>query len=250
MNEHRDRLGFPPRWLMFLAVVMCLLAVLAGVGILVYDKVSATADKHTAQANAQTLAQDIGTVCAEQGKLMINDRDLCVKGETVLENPTEALPGPKGDKGNPGEPGRDGDPGPAGPPGKDSTVPGPVGPAGPQGRPGNDGDDGLAGLTVQGPPGSDGDDSNVPGPPGPQGEPGPAGRPGADSTVPGPPGPAGAAGAPGIPGPQGEPGPAGRGIQSAHCGDDGRWIITYTDGATSDGGVCRTEPGTPIGVIP
>jgi hypothetical protein len=55
---------------------------------------------------------------------------------------------------------------------------------------------------------------------------------GADSTVPGP------------PGPQGE---SGRGIASAYCGDDGRWLITYTDGATQDGGQCRS---TIIGVRP
>lgn len=57
------------------------------------------------------------------------------------------------------------------------------------------------------------------------------GPPGADSTVPGP------------SGPQGE---AGRGIQSAFCGDDGRWLITYTDGESADGGECRAKVGPPI----
>ena len=234
MNEHRERLGFPPRWLMFVAVIACLCAVLAGVGILVYDKVSATADKNTAQANTQTLAQDIQTVCAEQGKLLVNDRDLCAKAEAVQDKPTEALPGPKGDKGNDGAPGKDSTvPGPMGPPGADSKVPGPPG------RPGADGDDGVAGLSVQGPAGSDGSDSSIPGPPGPQGQPGAPGKDGADSTVPGPAGP---------PGPAGANGTDGRGIQSAMCGDDGRWLITYTDGSTSDGGQCRTAP--PLGVGP
>jgi hypothetical protein len=57
---------------------------------------------------------------------------------------------------------------------------------------------------------------------------------GADSAVPGP---AGADGGEGPQGPQGEPG---RGIQTAICGDDGRWLITYTDGTTQDAGQCRT----------
>jgi len=60
---------------------------------------------------------------------------------------------------------------------------------------------------------------------------GPMGPAGADSTVPGPIGPVGPAGANGA---------DGRGIQSAVCGDDARWLITYTDGTTSDGGACRT----------
>lgn len=61
---------------------------------------------------------------------------------------------------------------------------------------------------------------------------GPAGPAGADSTVPGP------------KGDQGEPG---RGIRSQYCGDDGRYSITYTDGATADGGVCRETITPPIG---
>ena len=60
---------------------------------------------------------------------------------------------------------------------------------------------------------------------------GPMGPAGADSTVPGPAGPVGPAGANGA---------DGRGIQSAFCGDDARWVITYTDGTISDGGACRT----------
>lgn len=61
---------------------------------------------------------------------------------------------------------------------------------------------------------------------------GPMGPAGADSTVPGP------------AGPQGEPG---RGITSAFCGDDRRWTITYTDGTTADGGVCRESPIPGVG---
>jgi hypothetical protein len=243
MTHRSDRHpeGFPPRWAFFVLALM----IVAGMTWIIYLQISATAEKNTAQANSQTLAQDIQQVCKTQGKLMINDRDLCAKAEKVQDNPTEALPGPKGDKGNdgvPGRPGKDSDipgpMGPMGPAGKDSTVPGP------QGRPGIDGDDGLAGLTVQGPPGSDGAPSNVPGP---QGEPGLPGRDGvdgkdgADSTVPGPAGPEG---------PVGPAGKDGRGVQSQFCGDDGRWTITYTDGTTSDGGQCRPAPAPPIGVTP
>lgn len=84
---------------------------------------------------------------------------------------------------------------------------------------------------------------------GPAGSDGEAGADGADSTIAGPPGPAGKDGANGkdstVPGPAGPTGPAGstgddgRGIQSAQCGDDGRWTITYTDGASEDAGQCR-----------
>jgi hypothetical protein len=239
-----------------IALGVAIMALLAWIGYSLFESnlraAQSAAESEVAKSNSQTLAEDIKTICAQEGKVLLDDRDLCAKAEAVQAQPTEAIPGPKGDPGKDGQPGKDSTvPGPMGPPGKDSTVTGPMGPAG---RPGADGDDGLAGLTVQGPPGDDsnipgppgppgapGKDSTVPGPPGPQGEPGPAG---ADSTVPGPPGPAGPAG------PAGANGSDGRGIQSAFCGDDGRWIITYTDGATSDGGVCRTEPGPPIGIIP
>ena len=209
MTRSVEKEPFPPRWAFFVAALM----IIAGIGWNIYMQYSATADKNTAQANAQTLAQDIGTVCEEQGKLMINNRDLCVKGETVLANPTEAIPGPKGDKGN------DGERGPIGP----------IGPLGPKGDKGDVGDDGVAGLSFQGPAGADG----AQGPMGPQGAPGadgaqgPAGPPGADSTVPGP------------QGPQGEPG---RGFADAHCQDNGLWQITYTDGTVdNDAGRCRAD---------
>jgi len=66
----------------------------------------------------------------------------------------------------------------------------------------------------------------------------------------GPMGPAGADGQTGPKGDQGEPGVPGRGIQSQFCGDDRRYLITYTDGTTADGGVCRETlipPGQGIG---
>lgn len=240
-RSERHPEGFPPRW----AFLVLGLMIIAGMTWIIYLQITATAEKNTAQANSQTLAQDIQQVCKTQGKLLVEDRDLCAKAEKVQQQPTEALPGPKGDKGNPGEPGKDSTvPGPPGPAGKDSTVPGPPGPAGADGSdgkgiPGTPGNPG-ADSTVPGPvgsPGKDGAASTVPGPAGPAGPPGP---PGADSTVPGPQGPSGPAG------PQGPQGAPGRGIQSAYCGSDNHWAITYTDGTTEDGGVCRESIGPPV----
>jgi hypothetical protein len=152
----------------------------------------------------------------------------CRKAVTAAAEPTvgpqgvqgvqgiQGIQGPRGDTGDRGPMGPTGPPGPKGDTG-DQGGTGPAGTTGAAGAPGTDGAPGATGATgEQGPAG----------PPGPQGEPGPAG---ADSTVPGPAGPTG---------PQGEPG---RGIQSAYCGNDGRWIITYTDGAVQDGGQCRTN---------
>lgn len=231
MNHREGKSEFPPRWAFFVVALM----IVAGTVWNAYLIVSANADKNTAQANQQTLAQDIAQMCETQGRLMVDDRDLCAKAEQVQQAPTEAIPGPKGD------PGKDGAPGPAstvpGPPGPASTIPGPQGPPGPSGQ-----DSTVPGPTgAPGNPGRDGTDSTVPGPPGPAGPPGAPGKDGADSTVPGPAGPPGATGATG---PRGEPG---RGISSAYCGNDGRWTITYTDGTTSDGGQCRALPvgGTP-----
>lgn len=179
MSQHVQRNPFPPRWAFFAIAVI----IAVGVGWTVYNQMAANAEKNTAQANSQTLAQDIQTVCASQGRLMVDDRDLCVKAEKVQQNPTEAIPGPKGEKGDPGRDGVDGASivGPKGDSGKDSTVQGPAG----------------ADSAVPGPQGAPGKDSTVPGPPG---ERGPQGERGADSTVPGPQGPAGERG------PQGEPG--------------------------------------------
>jgi len=226
MTRSTEKEPFPPRWAFFVAALM----IIAGIGWNIYMQYSATQDKNTAQANSQTLAQDIQTICKAQGKLLLDDRDLCAKADKVQDNPTEALPGAKGDKGNPG------DRGPAGFPGldgKDSTVPGPPGPLGPVGPKGDTGDDGVAGLSFQGPVG----------PPGPAGEPGLTGPAGADSTVPGPAGPPGADGATG---PAGASGADGRSITDAQCRDDGRWAISWSDGTTTDGGNCRATP--PIGV--
>lgn len=167
--KHSEREPFPPRWAFFVLAV----AILVGLGFTVYNQMAATADKNTAQANSQTLAQDIRTICDTQGKLLVDDRDLCAKATQVQQNPTEAIPGPKGDVGTPGKDGL------AGGPGKDSTVPGPAG----------------KDSTIPGPPGAD---STVPGPPGAASTvPGPMGPPGPASTVPGPKGDTGETGATG-----------------------------------------------------
>lgn len=240
VEKHRE--PFPPRW----AFLVLGLMIIAGLVWNVYVTLSATAEKNTAQANSRTLAEDIQSICEQQGKLLVDDRDLCAKATRVQETPSDAIPGPKGDKGNDGEPGPLGPVGPVGPVGPKGDQ-GPLGPMGPKGDPG---DDGLAGLTVEGPPGTDG----TPGPPGPAGAPGPMGPmgpPGPAGEGSGEPGPAGPPGPPGADGANGAPGADGRGIVSAQCRDDGRWAITYTDGTTQDGGLCRTDPapaGPPIGI--
>lgn len=132
--------------------------------------------------------------------------------ETVKELPgkpgTPGATGAQGPRGMMGERGQDGPPGPVGP----SGAPGAVGGVGAAGAAGVDG---LNGAT-----GSKGAD----GAPGGQGPAGPAGEPGAP-------------GADGAPGPQGMDG---RGITDVMCGEDGSWIISYTDGSSSvASGPCR-----------
>lgn len=216
MTRSTEKEPFPPRWAFFVAA----LAILAGIGLNVYMQYSANMDKQTAQANSQVLAQDIQTICTTEGKLLVGDRDICLKADAVIDRPTEAIPGPKGEPGVPGKDGAPGIMGASGVPGADGE-PGPAGPPGPQGP--------------QGPPGAD---STVPGPAGANGLNGLDGLPGADGVdgMDGPPGPAG---------PQGE---MGRGVASFFCGDDRRWLITYSDGVVADGGYCR-EP-KPVEVTP
>lgn len=167
MSRSAEREPFPPRW----AFLVLALVIIAGLGWTVYNQVAATTDKNTAQANSRTLAQDIQTICETDGKLLVGERDICPKADSVLENPTEAIPGPKGDPGKDGINGLDGlngEPGPQGSPGP----PGKDGAAGPGGPAGTDGLNGSEGLT--GAPGANGFNGE-PGPPGPQGEPGTAG---------------------------------------------------------------------------
>lgn len=232
-SDHRVKEGFPPRWVFFILALM----VLAGIGWTAYLVLSATADKNTAQANSKTLAEDISTVCEEQGSLMVDDRDLCVKADQVQDNPTEQIPGPKGDQGKDGPPGPRGETGPPGPPGLNGADGG-RGPGGPPGGPGPAGSDGANG--------SDGL-NGVDGEPGPAGADGPQGPAGNDGQ-PGPGGPQGPPGNDGAPGPQGEPGetgPQGVSITDVECigeGNDSAWQITLSDGSVlNGGGPCRTS---------
>lgn len=110
---------------------------------------------------------------------------------------------------------------------------------------------GVPGATgPRGPAGEDGADSTVPGPPGKDGAPGEPGKPGADGeTVVGPAGAPGESvvGPKGDPGAQGEKGDPGRGISSATCDQtSGRWVLTWTDGTTTDAGACIHMPGVPV----
>jgi len=202
------------------------------------------------QQEKQGLAEEFDAACkSDDFAQSAAGSSICEKAEQVASEPSTPLAGPQGIQGVPGPRGEQGFPGPAGSPGapgKDSTVPGPVGPqglAGLLGLTGGRGEPGIPGpVGPVGATGSPGADSTVPGPPGATGATGPAGPAGADSTVPGP---AGSPGEPGPPGPAGMNGADGRGITSAFCGDTGRWTITYTDGATQDGGQCRTT--LPVG---
>jgi hypothetical protein len=82
---------------------------------------------------------------------------------------------------------------------------------------------------VPGPPGA-------PGLPGAAGSPGPAGQPGAD-------GQPGAAGQDGQPGQDGAPG---RSVTSTTCDPrSGRWVVTYSDGTSADGGPCVASSPSP-----
>lgn len=228
MTGSHEKEPFPPRWAFFVVFLM----IIAGIGWNTYLQYSATLDKNTAQANSQTLAQDIQRVCQAQGKLLIEDRDLCAKAEKVQDNPTQAIPGAKGQPGNEGQPGKTGATGLTGAKG-DKGDTGPVGPKGDKGDHGTAGTD-ATGVGAAGKDGANG----TPGPAGPAGNDGAPGAAGKDGAT----GPTGPPGPPGPPGPQGTDG---RGIQSAVCGDNGRWTITYTDGAVSDGGPCRSP-----GVLP
>ncbi|SEE82175.1 hypothetical protein SAMN04489740_2674 [Arthrobacter alpinus] len=201
---------FPPRWLAILFWCIILIGVMLTVGL----QLKAQSDTRTAQANSQTLSADIIRICDTSGTLLVDDRDVCEKATQVQEDPSQAIPGPKGDPGKDGLDGEDG---------ADSTVPGPSGPAG------KDGKD----STVPGAAGTDGQSI--------QGQPGNAGEPG----VPGPAGPAGKDGAPGATGATGTTGANGRGVADVQCvgdGDESYWQITYTDGTTDhSSGPCKVE---------
>jgi hypothetical protein len=196
----------------------------------------------------QSLAEEFDAACqAADFTKTAAGSNICRKAEQVAAEPSGPLAGPQGVQGVPGprgEQGFPGNPGPVGPVGAtgpkgDQGIMGLLGLRGNSGEAGTDGTPGPMGpMGPMGPTGLKGD-TGATGATGPTGPPGPAG---AASTVPGP---AGAEGATGAQGPQGEPG---RGIRAAYCGDDGNWLITYTDGATANGGTCRTT--LPVGGTP
>lgn len=193
MTDSVEKQPFPPRWLKWAMGFMGFIVV-GGVLFGIFGQLAIIQDKNTAQANSQTLAQDIRTVCDSQGKLMVDDRDLCAKATQVQQSPTEAIAGPKGDPGNDGLPGKTGTAGPAGSEGPTGAKgdKGDIGPLGPVGAQGNQGVEGID-STATGPAGPAGADG-VPGPMGPPGPAGAEGPAGADSTTPGPEGAKGADG--------------------------------------------------------
>ena len=195
----------------------------------------------TQQQEKQSLAEEFDAACksADFPTSPVGS-NICRKAEQVAAEPGDAMAGPPGERGLQGERGERGFPG----------LTGPEGPPGPRGDKGDKGDMGLAGLLgLAGP-------SGPPGPLGPVGPMGPVGQTGATGAQgePGATGPEGPAGAdstvPGPQGPQGPQGPEGRGFQSAYCEGNGRWTITYTDGAIEDGGQCRETITPPIGGTP
>ncbi|WP_457948322.1 hypothetical protein ACTAQI_20375 [Pseudarthrobacter sp. alpha12b] len=228
---------------------LALIALLFGIGMLSLAMENARLASanavygQTQQQEKQNLAEEFDTACKTADfQQTPAGSNICRKAEQVASEPGAPLAGPQGVQGVQGPRGEQGFPGPAG-------ATGPAGAKGDKGDKGDQGIMGLLGLTgTAGPPGPVGatGPQGLTGLTGAQGETGPAGPSGpagADSTVPGPPGPAGPQG------PTGPQGGDGRGIQSAYCGNDGRWLITYTDGTTMDGGQCRTTP-TPIGGTP
>ena len=63
------------------------------------------------------------------------------------------------------------------------------------------------------------------------------------------PGAAGAAGADGRPGLMGSDGAPGRGVQAVAVDSNGHFIVTYTDGSTSDAGAIPSTTGADGGVF-
>ena len=244
------------------------------------DSEEARADSERAAVGVaqekQDQARSVSDLCesgeidqdTERGKRVCEEAQ-----ESATQDPEEVVQGaagPQGATGERGPQGLPGQPGETGPPGADGAdgAPGANGEAGPkgdQGLRGMPGEKGAVGSAGQdgssgpaGPAGPGGEDGG-PGEPGAAGAPGPRGEPGSA----GPQGPTGERGPAGAAGERGPAGPAGadgkdgadgRGIASLVCAEDGRWDVTYTDGAVEDGGVCReveepepepTEPTEP-----
>lgn len=191
-------------------LVLALVAVLLGVGLAyglrqigdLQQQAATAAEQRDERAAA--FDQLVDQVAAQQAALEeANQRLVELGAAPVEEPPTAAAPSA------PGVQGPTGPPGPRGPSCIEELGLSPCrGDAGTTGVPGG-----------TGPAGADGSPGSAGGQ-GPKGEPGPAGPQGE-------PGPAGPAGTPG------------RGVQSTICGDDGRWLVTYTDGTTEDAGTCR-----------
>lgn len=240
MSASHAKEPWPPRPVLLIALAGLLMIVL-GMGWMMYNQFTLSNDKNTAQSNSVTMAQDIQRICKSEGKLLVDDRDLCAKGEAVLNDPTQSLSGPKGDRGNDGERGERGLQGFPG-------VKGDAGERGPIGARGEKGDQGNEGLDALGLPGADGvagQDGST-GPVGPAGEPGADGAPGLPGKD-GEPGRDGVDGAPGAPGADGAPGKDGRGLNDMQCAN-GRWTAYWSDGTTSDSGSCAANPAG--GIIP
>lgn len=227
MTSHTppDRTGQLPRPKAQPFTIALLVALIAMVGWITWDRAQTGQQAQLAADNAASIARQVQAACERRGDTAAQLGDLCRQAEQVEQEPAETVPGPPGPPGPPASDEQidaavaqfcslDGCRGPRGFPGADSTVPGP------RGRPGED-------STVPGPPGPPGADSTVPGPPGPAGAdstvPGPPGPPGADSTVPGP---------PGADGEDGRDGADGRGIVDVTVEGDAQeceLVVDYTD---------------------
>lgn len=225
MSANHVKEPWPPRPVLLIALAGLLMIVL-GMGWMMYNQFTTSVDKNTAQSGSATMAQDIVRICETEGKLMVNDRDLCAKAEAVLKDPTQAIAPPKGDKGNPGERGERGERG----------FPGLPGAKGDKGDRGDRGVEGREALGLPGQTGTAGKDGAM-GPVGPAGEPG----------IPGAQGEQGVPGEPGKDGVNGVDGKDGRSLNDMQCGDNGRWTAYWSDGTTSDSGMCRAPSG---GLIP
>lgn len=168
----KETKGISPKGL-FVAILL----ILVGAVLVMVSNFISGQKKQTAEVNAETQAQDVqnSSICQRNP-----EEPLCEQSRRILEDSTEAIPGPAGKDGRDGINGLNGQ----------------------RGVPGQKGDTGARGLQglgqdgVDGEPGTDGVD-------GQDGLDGAAGRDGID-------GQAGADGAPGLNGADGAPGQDGR----------------------------------------
>lgn len=145
----------------------------------------AVAQRDATAGQAQSLADQITTACADPSARAELPSTLCTRAAQVRQDPIPGVPGAPGAPGDPGPQGAQGIPGEPGAPGTPGS-PGLPGMPGPQGEPG-----------VPGAPGAPGSPGS-PGAEGPRGDTGPEGPPG-DTGPEGPPGDTGPAGADGTP---------------------------------------------------